>query len=206
MAALRLAIMYDHGDGVATDKKAAFHFYMLAAQDGEPASQNEVGSFYEIGGGGVPEDWITAARWYQLSANAGWHLGELTMGRAYEYGIGVPLDLQTALDWYSRAAEQGDGQAKFFADYIRNNHGIDGSFLSDEEEQIYNNELPGLHTLGHLVPPATGRVFRNKAERFAYIHQGIARILWAEFDACMHPAIGSNAPQRVCVQPSVPRP
>jgi TPR repeat protein len=206
MAALRLAIMYDQGDGVALNKRDAFHWYMSAAQSGEPAAENEVGSFYEDGAV-IQQDWAEAAKWYQLSVQSGWGLGELNLGRAYEYGIGVPLDLQAALDWYSRAAAQGVGQASFFANYIRDNHGMDGSYLSDEEQTIYNTEIPGLPTLGHMVPPATGRVFRNKAERFSYIRNGIARILWAEYEACMRPhTFDTSNPVRTCIQPSVPRP
>lgn len=207
MAALRLAIMYDQGDGVQLNKREALRWYVSAAKSGEPASQNEVGSFYEDGAV-IPQDWVEAAKWYQLSAQSGWGLGQLALGRAYEYGIGVPLNLEQALLWYSRGADNGNHQAEYFANYIRNNHGFDGSYMSDEEQAIYNQMIPGLPMLSHMVPPPAGRTFRNKAERFAYIRNGIARILWNEYENCLHPTrpFSTSAPPRTCVQPSVPRP
>jgi hypothetical protein len=207
LAALRLAIMYDQGDGVALNKREAFRWYLSAAQSREPAAQNETGSFYEDGAV-IRQDWLEAAKWYQQSAQSGWSKGQLSLGRAYQYGIGVPLSLQSALDWYSRAAAQGNGQASFFADYIRNNHGFDGSYMSDEEQEIYNSEIGGLPTLGHMVPPPGGRVFHNKAERFSYIRSGIVRILWSEYEACLHGPrpFSTSSPPRTCIQPSVPRP
>jgi hypothetical protein len=207
LAAVRLAIMYDQGDGVALNKQEGFRWYLSAAQEGEPAAQNETGSFYEDGAV-IREDWVEAAKWYQLSAQYGWVNGEFSLGRAYQYGIGVPLNLGLALDWYSRAAAQGHGKASFFADYIRNNHGIDGSYMSDEEQGIYNTLIGGLPTLGHIVPPPGGRVFHNKAERYGYIRNGIYRILWSEYEACLHGPrpFSTSSPPRTCIQPSVPRP
>lgn len=207
MAALRLAIMYDNGDGVAVNKREAFRWFLFAAQAGEPAAQKEVGSFYEDGAI-IPQDWVAAAKWYQLSAQSGWNQGQESLGRAYHYGIGVPVSLDQALAWYTRAAGNGNHQAEYFANYIRDNHGFDGSYMSDEEQNIYNTLLPGLPMVWRMVPPPMGRTFRNKAERFAYIRNGIARILWNEYDNCLHGPRPYNpsAPPRTCVQPSVPRP
>lgn len=202
LAQLRLAIMYDNGDAVALDKKQAFRWYLSAARAGEPAAQAETGSFYEDGAI-VPEDWIEAAKWYMKSAQSGWAMAQFDLGRAYEYGIGVPLDLGTALDWYTRAGAQGNPRARQSATYLRQNHGIDGSSMSDEEIAVYNAEVPGLRTLGHTVSPPAGRVFRNKAERLTFIRMGLRRILWAEYDACVR---AITVADRRCYPPSVPRP
>ena len=56
IAQLRLALLYDQGDGVPQSAKAAFEWYSRAAAQGEPESQNQVGLFYELGEG-VPENW-----------------------------------------------------------------------------------------------------------------------------------------------------
>jgi TPR repeat protein len=202
LAALRLAILYDNGDGVGLNKKEAFRWYLSAASGGEPAAAAEVGSFYEDGAV-VPEDWIEAAKWYLESAQYGWPKGEFDLGRAYEYGIGVPLNLPVALHWYSRAAPQGNARAGQVATFLRQNHGIDASSMSDDEQAVYAQEVPGLRTLGHTVPPPGDRVFRNRAERMTFIRTGLRQILWNEYDACARNFSNVN---RRCVPPLVPRP
>ena len=203
LAELRLAIMYDNGDAVDRDKKEAFGWYLSAARAGEPAAQDEAGSFYEDGAI-VPEDWIEAAKWYARSAQFRWANAELDLGRAYQYGIGVPLSLDAALEWYARAGAQGNARARQSANYLRQNHGFDGSTMSDEEQDVYNTEVPGLRTLGHTVAPPAGHVFHNKAERLTFIRIGIRRILWREYDACVDAA--ARVLNQRCYPPSVPRP
>lgn len=72
--------------------------------------------FYEAGSAGVPEDWIEAAKWYQEGAQLGWRKAQQSLGRACQYGIGVPLDLSAAVDWYRRVAAAGNSQARYFAE------------------------------------------------------------------------------------------
>ena len=71
------------------------------------------------------------------------------MGRAYQYGIGVPLNQQSAISWYDKAAAQGHGQAQYFAKYLRDNHGADGSSRDDDERA--------------LLGPLMGRMFSISA-------------------------------------------
>ena len=44
-AQLRLALMYDQGDGVQRSSKAGFTWYSRAAAQGEPESQNQLVHF-----------------------------------------------------------------------------------------------------------------------------------------------------------------
>ena len=117
-AQLRLALMYDQGDGVPQSSKAAFAWYSRAAAQGEPESQNQLGAYYELGEG-VAENWDLAAKLWQASALQGWTKGQSAFGRAYEFGIGVPQDRQQALAWFRRAAAQGNGKAEYFAKWLR---------------------------------------------------------------------------------------
>jgi TPR repeat protein len=157
LAATRLAMLYEAGQGVKRDGKSALYWYSIAAQAGDPAAQSELGGYYEEGDG-VAEDWLEAAKWYTASASLGWHMGQFDLGRAYQYGIGVPLNLQTALHWYERAAAQSHPRGAQNAKYLRDNKGFDGSCMDAEEAQLL-----GLGCQG-LTPPA-GSVFRNHPER-----------------------------------------
>jgi TPR repeat protein len=165
IAQLRLAMLYEAGDGVPRDLRSAFSWYRAAAQHGEPGAQFELGTYYEYGNGVIVDNWDEAAKWYRASAEQGWVKGEAGLGRAYEYGIGVPLDLGQAIAWYDKAAAKGEAKAAYFAKYLRDNHGIDGS-SRDEQEQAMLGPLIKRYVM--TLPPV-GRTFHNHAERFAYM-------------------------------------
>jgi hypothetical protein len=118
IAQVRLAMLYEAGDGVARDKKESFAWYLRAAQAGEPGAQSEVAGYYEEADG-VPENWPAAAQWYQQSAAQGWVKGEFGLGRCYEFGIGVPQNRQNAIYWFEKAGQQGHGQGAYFARWLR---------------------------------------------------------------------------------------
>ena len=113
-AQLRLAMMYEKGDGVPRDLKTAVAWYERAAALGEPASQTELGGYYEDADG-VPENWDLAAKLYQASATQGWIKGQSALGRAYQFGIGVPQDRQQAIAWFQKSAAQGNAQADYYS-------------------------------------------------------------------------------------------
>ncbi len=67
VAMLRLALLYDQGSGVQRSSKTAFAWYAKASALGEPESQNQMGTYYEVALGGV-ENWDLAAKLWQASA------------------------------------------------------------------------------------------------------------------------------------------
>jgi hypothetical protein len=134
IAQLRLALLYDQGDGVPQSAQSAFTWYSRAAAQGEPESQNQVGLFYELGEG-VPENWDLAARLFQASAQQGWVKGQFALGRAYQFGIGVPQNRQVAIAWFAKAGAQGEAKGDYWAKWLRdptNNIG----FRNDAEHNI----------------------------------------------------------------------
>ena len=157
------------------DHTGAARLVLQAAQAGHPTATYEMGYLYENG-----DDWIEAATWYQKSAAQNNASGQSRLGRAYEYGIGVPLDLDAAAGWYDKAAAQGDGKAAYFAKYIRDNHGFDRSSYSDEEQAIM---APYMMQPWMLHPPPIGRVFRNTQERLNYFRAWASNA--AAYEACM---------------------
>ena len=165
IASLRLAMMYGTGDGVPHDLHQAFAYYRAAAEAGEPAAQHELAGYYEYGDGVVQDNWDEAAKWERASAQQGWVKGEFGLGRDYEDGIGVPLNLDQAIAWYDKAAAQGDGQAAHMAQYLRDNHAIDGSSRDPQEQRM----LGPLVQRYVLTAPPIGMVFHNQAQHLAYI-------------------------------------
>jgi uncharacterized protein len=171
IAQARVATMYAHGDGVQANAAAALHWMQVASAGNEPSAENELAFVYEYGrtgryaGYGVPDNWDLAAKLWQQSASQGLSSGEFSLGRAYEYGIGVPLNLQQAIVWYEKAAAQGHAQAAYFARYLRDNHGMDGTSRDDDERALLGP------LLGRTVPftPPVGVTFHHLEERLAYV-------------------------------------
>lgn len=179
LAMYEMVYLYENGDGVPRDPALSAQWYMRGAAAGEPSAEAAVGMLYEKGQQ-VRDDWIEAAKWYEKSARKGNRSGEFSLGRAYQFGIGVPLNLAEAASWYDKAAAQGDGKAAYFARYIRDNHGFDGTSYSPEEQAIM---APYRMQPWTLRQPPAGRVFRNTAERMAYF-QAWANAA-AAYEACM---------------------
>jgi hypothetical protein len=171
LAQMRLGLIYARGEGVAANPAASLSWFRAAAAQNEPESAYELGFIYEYGRTGdyarfgVDDNWDVAARYWKASADQGWSLGEYAMGRAYQYGIGVPVSPRDALYWYDKAAAHGHAQAAYFAKYIRDNHGFDGSTRDDTERQLLG---PLMGRTMPFTPPA-GTVFHHLSERLAFI-------------------------------------
>jgi len=168
VAQLRLALMYDQGDGVPRSSKEAYAWYARAAAQGEPESQNQMGLSYELGES-VDENWDLAARLYQASALQGWVKGQFSFGRAYQFGIGVPQDRQQAIAWYRKAAAQGDPDGDHWAKWLgdlTNNVG----FRDDVERSIVMDVAGRLRFSGVLMggDPA-GVTFHSSAQRALWL-------------------------------------
>lgn len=166
-ATYEMGYLYENGDGVAKNMAEAARWYMKGASMGECRSEAAVGALYEAGNQ-VPGNWFTAAQWYEKSAAQSCEAGESRLGRAYEYGIGVPINLNEAITWYDKAAAQGNGQAAYFAKYLRDNHGIDASSYDDHEKAIKAPNL-GMPGPGVFMQAPAGTVFRSTADRYGYM-------------------------------------
>ncbi|MGH2360585.1 MAG: tetratricopeptide repeat protein [bacterium] len=151
-AQLRLALLYEAGDGVPRDLKAAFSWFSRAAAAGEPASQMELGGYYEDGDG-VTENWDLAARLYRASATQGWMKGQFALGRAYEFGIGVPQDRQQAINWFQKSAAQGNAQGDYYAGWLRDPTNNIGFRNDTEHDTVIAGKLR--FALGPPIPPAS---------------------------------------------------
>jgi hypothetical protein len=166
VAQLRLALMYDQGDGVRRSSRTAFEWYSRAAAQGEPESQEQVGLFYELAEG-VPEDWAFAARLYQASAVQGWMKGQFAFGRAYQFGIGVPQNRQQAIAWFQKAGAQGHGQAAYFAKWLRDPSNNIGFRDNIEHDVVMGGKLRfGTALMGG---DPFGITFHNSAQRALWL-------------------------------------
>ena len=124
-----LGFRYVRGLGVPADGTTGVIWLRRSAAQANVNARFSLGMFHSsvVTYGAEGDDWgetvakndEAAVRWLRLAAEGG-ELGgvrqELLLMRAlgahYEFGKGVPRDLQEAMKWYERAAEQGDVEAR----------------------------------------------------------------------------------------------
>jgi TPR repeat protein len=62
--------MYNNGEGVTQDYKEAEKWYRLAAEQGDPEAQYNLGVMYDTGKG-VTQDFVRAHMWFNIVAGNG---------------------------------------------------------------------------------------------------------------------------------------
>jgi hypothetical protein len=112
-----LGNMYHDGEGVPKDLGQAVKWYTEAASRGNRGAQYSLGGIYEDGDG-VPKNVPKAAQLYEASARQGMPEAQFALGLSYEFGEGVPRNRRTAIFWLDQVAKQGDGRAKWYADWL----------------------------------------------------------------------------------------
>lgn len=97
-----LGVLYSEGQGVARDQAIAFHWFQLAAAQGNPTAEFNLALAYERGEG-VAKDPAEAEKWYTKAAESGLPDAEFRVAR-----IAVSRnDWKTAVKWLRPAAAQG---------------------------------------------------------------------------------------------------
>jgi hypothetical protein len=97
-----LGLLYSEGRGVERDQAAAFHWFQLAAAQGNPTAEFNLALAYERGEG-VAKNPAEAEKWYAKAAESGLPYAELRLA-----AIAVSHnDWKTAVKWLRPAAAQG---------------------------------------------------------------------------------------------------
>jgi len=111
-AQFNLGVMYGIGLGVVPkDAVQAVNWFRKAAEQGDAASQSQLGFIY-ANGEGVPKDAVQAVNWFRKAAEQGDAEAQYNLGRKYANGEGVSKDAVQAVNWYRKAAEQGEAAAQ----------------------------------------------------------------------------------------------
>jgi len=93
---------YDRGDLMA-----AMSHYCKAADAGSALAQARLAWIHDLS-----EDNAAAVEWYRASAEQGHPDGQYGLGEMYAKGEGVEKDLDEAVLWFTRAAENGNLRAQ----------------------------------------------------------------------------------------------
>ncbi len=112
-----LGLAYERGQGVEKSEVDAVKWYRLAAQQGYAIAQSNLGWMYF--NGKTTRNDSEAVRWFRAAAEQGDANGQNGLGVAYERGQGVAKDLVQAANWYRKAADNGNSQAKANLDRLK---------------------------------------------------------------------------------------
>ncbi len=88
-------------------------WFLGTAHCGDADVLLNVATLYSSTGGGVPQDYSEAVRWYRLAADKGSQDALCFLGRMYQDGLGVDQNFAEAMRWYRQAADKGDAGAMF---------------------------------------------------------------------------------------------
>ncbi len=106
---MRLWEMYLYGQGVQKDNQLSYQYLQLAAEQGHPKAQYELGNLYDL----HVQDKKKALFWYTKAAKQGYPPAQYNIGVKYAKGEGVEQNDKTALIWYEKAANKGDANAQY---------------------------------------------------------------------------------------------
>ena len=110
-AQVKLARMYEVGQGVPKDFNEALKWYKEAADHGNALAQGTLGWFFQYGQG-VETNLPIAISWYRKAAEQGQAMSQLNLAVMYDDGIGVATNKEEAVKWYRLAADQGEPRAQ----------------------------------------------------------------------------------------------
>lgn len=133
-AQYNLGVLYERGQGVPQDHKAAVKWYRLAAEQGVHDAQYNLGVMYRKGLG-VPQDDKMAAGLWLLAAEQGLTRAQNNLGVMYVLGRGVRQDYLYAHMWANIAASNGYINGRKLIDLV--------------EEKITPSEISEARKLAH---------------------------------------------------------
>ena len=109
----KIGEQYACGIGVPRDDAGARQWYTKAAatfkkaaEQGDAAAQNRLGTMYKEGKG-VPQNNDRARCWFEKAAEQEHADAQFCLGDMYKEGKGVPQNNDRACQWYAKAAAQG---------------------------------------------------------------------------------------------------
>lgn len=98
--------------GCDFDPALSLHYNALAARQGEPEAEMAISKWFLCGYDGIFDKNEELAFTYARRATQnGLATAEFALGYFYEIGMHVPVDIQAARQWYSKAADHGNKDA-----------------------------------------------------------------------------------------------
>lgn len=129
-ARYNLGVLYHQGLGVSQDTAKAINWYKAAAAQNHPEAQYNLGIAY-IEGVGTEYSPKKAAANFESAARAGILEASYNLGLIYENGLLGAPEIENAIYWYNRAAEQGSPEGKAALNQLSKNMGYSEARIQD---------------------------------------------------------------------------
>ncbi len=124
-----LALMHEHGIGLAKDEKQALDWYRKSAAQGNANAQFNLGVLYE-NGRGTAVDFPQAIQWYRKAAAQGDALAIGNLGMLYLRGDGVKVDKVAGLALLMRSAALDPSPANHAKQNIAKTRGLTAEMIT----------------------------------------------------------------------------
>jgi TPR repeat protein len=129
-------LRYLYGIGAKKDTEKAIKFLRVAANQGHPGAQTELGMCY-LHGGEVEKDVEEAVSFFRLAANQGHPAARAELGKCYLRGKGVGKDEKEAVRLLRLASDQNCAEAQCVLGYCHE-HGKGVAKNRWEAEKLYS--------------------------------------------------------------------
>jgi TPR repeat protein len=112
-AMLNLGYLYEDGRFVEKNGEVAFHWFSLAADQGNAEGELQLAGCYHYGLG-TKQDYALAAKWCRRSADQTNYVAMKSLGYLLMKGLGGDKDFEAARYWSTRAADEGHNRRAMF--------------------------------------------------------------------------------------------
>ena len=113
-AQLKMGSAYELGSlGCDFNPALSMHYNALAAKQGEPEADMALSKWFLVGSEGVfPKNEELAFTYAERAAHSDLATAEFALGYFHEIGVYVTVDLEKAMEWYTRASRHGNQDAQ----------------------------------------------------------------------------------------------
>ncbi|CAO3632385.1 unnamed protein product [Mucor hiemalis] len=160
-AMLSMGDMYMGGFGMEKDHKWALYWYEKAAENNNFTALTNLGRIYGFGYEEIDKDFKKAYDYTLRAADLENVRAQLLLLGAFYYnGIGTFIDVQRAMDWYIKAANQGSGNAMNKIGFLfENGYGVDvgyGKAMEWYKKAITQGYSVAYSSIGHMYQNGYG--------------------------------------------------
>ena len=140
------------GVGTERDESAALEWLGKSAELKNPYAEYQVAKHILADSNAASDRINQAMDWLTHAAESGLDNAQYALGKLYLLGKDVPQDRESAVCWFTLAAEQGNEYARFFLDHM------------DDSPSLFASATRLLHHMGRIFqeqapPPGGGITF-----------------------------------------------
>lgn len=112
-AQFNTARCYEEGIGIGEDLNLAKDYFLKGALRNDVESQYRLANLnYKLSTDSNDSNMQQAFTWFLSAANSNHSLSQYNVAKCYELGLGIPIDLNAAIDWYKKALKNGQNQSE----------------------------------------------------------------------------------------------